>query len=98
MLAVVDEAMTDTGARRKSCEVSGPHRVKVAVYPGIDLTFKYVHKLFLFLLGMRPGAPLSGHQSLQVDADLEEAGSFADAALIAGIFVAVRILMALLRT
>jgi hypothetical protein len=72
--------------------------VKFAVDPGVHLTFKYVHKLFLFLLGVRPGASLSGRQSHQVHAYLEEAGSFADAPLIAGVFVGVGIPMGLLRT
>jgi hypothetical protein len=98
VLAVVYEAMADAGTRGKSRKVSGPHRVSHAVYPRVHFTFKDVHKLFLFLLGVRPRASLSRRQSHQVHADLAEAGSFADAPSIAGVFVAVRILVAPLGT
>ena len=98
MLAVVYEAMADAGPGREGCKVPGPQRVKNAVYPSINLTLKNVHKLFFFLLGVRPGASLSRQQSLQVNADLEEAGSFAEAPFIAGVFVAVRIMVARLGT
>ncbi len=54
MLAVVYKAMTDAGPCRKGRKVPGPQRVKIAVYPGVNLTLKNVYKLFLFLLGMRP--------------------------------------------
>src|ERR1700735_3339082 len=53
-LAVVQEAMGDAGRGRKCGKVPGPHRVKNAVYPGINLTFENVYELLLFLLGMRP--------------------------------------------
>lgn len=62
--------MADAGARGKSRKVSGSHRVSDAVYPRIHLTLKHVHKLFLFLLGVGPGASLSRKQSLQVHPDL----------------------------
>ena len=98
MLAVVDEAMANAGPGRKGCKVSNSHRVKIAVYPRVNLAFKNVHKLFFFLLGVRPGASLSWRQSHQVYANLEETGCFADAPLIAGVFVGVRITMRRLRT
>ena len=60
MLAVVYEAMADAGPRRKGRKVPGPHRVKNAVYPGVNLTLENVHELLFFLLGMRPGTSLSG--------------------------------------
>src|SRR5258708_16773298 len=98
MLAVVYKAMTDAGPCGKGRKVPWPQCVKIAVYPGVNLTLKNVHKLFLFLLGMRPGTSLSRRQPHQVHANLEQPRSFADAPFIAGEFVAVRILMARLRT
>jgi len=98
MLAVVYEAMADASTRGESRKVSGPHRVSNAVYPRVHFALKNVHKLFLFLLGVRPGASLSRHQSLKVHADLEQAGGFAEAPFIAGVFVAVRIIVARLGT
>ena len=98
MLAVVDEAIANAGPGRKGCKVSRPHRVKIAVYPGINLTFKYEYKLFLFLLGVRPRTSLPRLQSLQVHANLEEPRSFPDTPFIAGEFVAVRVVVARLRT
>jgi len=98
VLAVVYEAMANAGTRRKSRKVSGPHRVNKAVYPRVHLTLENVHKLFLFLLGVGPRTSLSRRQSHQVYTDLEETSSFADAPLIARVFVAVRILVARLET
>jgi hypothetical protein len=98
MLAVVYEAMADAGPGRKGRKVPGPHRVKKTVYPSFNLTLENVYKLFLFLLGMRPGTSFSRRQPHQVHANLEQSRSFADAPLIAGVFVAVRILVARLRT
>ncbi len=98
MLAVVYEAMADAGPGRKGRKVPGPHRVKKTVYPSVNLTLKNVYKLFLFLLGMRPGTSFSRRQPHQVHANLEQSRSFADAPLIAVVFVAVRILVARLRT
>jgi hypothetical protein len=98
VLAVVYEAMANARARGKSREVSGPHRVSHAVDPRVHFTLENVHKLFLFLLGVRPGASLSRPQSLQVYADLEEAGNFAEPPFIASVFVAVRIIVARLGT
>src|ERR1700734_767521 len=60
VLAVVQEAMGDAGPRRKGRKVPGPHRVKNAVYPGINLTLEDVHELLFFLLGMRPRTSLPG--------------------------------------
>jgi hypothetical protein len=85
VLAVVYEAMADAGTRGKSSKVSGPHRMSNAVYPRVHFTFKDVHKLFLFLLGVRPRTSLTGNQSLKVHADLEQPGSFAEATFIAGV-------------
>jgi len=98
MLAVVYEAMAGAGLRRKGRKVTGPHRVKKAVYPSVNLTLKNVYELFLFLLGMRPRTSLSGRQPHQVHANLQQSRMFADAPLITGAFVAVRILVARLRT
>ena len=98
MLAVVYEAMADAGPRRKGHKIPGPQRVKIAVYPGVNLTLKNVYKLFLLLLGMRPGTSLSRGQSHQVHANIEQSRSFADAPLIAGVLVGVRIMVAHLGT
>ena len=98
MLAVVDEAMANAGPGGEGCKVPRPHRVKIAVYPGINLTFKNEYKLFLFLFGVRPRTSLPRQQSLQVHANLEEPRSSPDTPFIAGAFVAVRIAVARLRT
>src|ERR1700719_3889134 len=98
MLAIVYEAMADAGTRGESRKVARPHRVSNAVYPRVHFTFENVHKLFLFLLGVRPRASLSWQQSLEVHADLEQAGSFAEAPFVAGVFVAVRVIVARLGT
>src|SRR5271168_3809989 len=90
--------MANARACGKSRKVSGPHRVEIAVDPRVHLTLENVHKLFLFLLGVRPRASHTRRQSHQVHADLYEAGSFADAPFIAHVFVAVRIMMPRLRT
>ena len=46
--------MGDAGPGRKGRKVPGPHRVKNAVYPGVNLTLEDVYELLLFLLGVRP--------------------------------------------
>lgn len=94
MLSIVQEAMGNAGAGGKGREVPGSHRVEKAVYPGVDLTVEDVNELFLFLLGMRPGTSLSRRQSHQVHASLEEPRDSPDAPLRAGVFVAVRVLVA----
>src|ERR1700693_2518378 len=98
MLAVVYEAMADAGPRRKGGKVPGPHRVKDAVYPGVHLTLENVYELLFFFLGMRPGTSLSGRQPHQAHADRQQSRSSADAPLMTGVFVAVRIFVACLRT
>ena len=98
MLAVVYEAMADAGPCRKGRKVPGPHRVKKAVYPSVNLTLKNVYELFLFLLGMRPRTSLSRRQPHQVHPNLQQSRSFADAPFMTRVFVAVRILVARLRT
>jgi hypothetical protein len=94
VLAVVYEAVANAGASGKGRKITRSHRVKKAVYPGVNLTFENVHKLFLFLFGMRPRTPLPWRQSHQVHADLKEPRGFANGPFIAGEFVAVRILVA----
>src|SRR5580692_10291272 len=98
MLAVVYEAMTDTGPRRKGGQVPGPHGVKEAVDPGVNLTLENVHELFFFLLGMRPGTALPRGQAHQVHTNFLQSRKFADAPSRTGDFVAVRISVARLRT
>jgi|SRR5208282_3730492 len=94
MLAVVYEAMANAGPGREGCEVPRAHRVKKAVYPSINLTLENIYKLFFLLLGVGPGTSLSRRQSHQVHANLEESRSSPNAPLIAGVFVAVRVLVA----
>src|SRR5580692_3932752 len=98
MRAVVQEAMRDAGTRRKGRKIPGPNRVKNAVYPGVNLTLENVDELLFLLLGMRPRTSLAGRQPHQVHADPLQSRSPADAPLMTGVFVAVRILMTRLRT
>ena len=98
VLAVVQEAMADTGPSREGRKVARAHRVKNAVDPGVNLTLQNVHELLFFLLGMRPRTSLSRRQPHQVHADLQQSRNFADASLMAGAFVAVGIFVASLRT
>jgi hypothetical protein len=98
MLAVVYEAMADAGPRRKGRKVPGPHRVNNAVYPGVNLTCENVDELLFFFFSMRPRTPLSRHQPYQVHADLLQSRNSADAPLMTGVFVAVGIFVAGLRT
>jgi len=72
--------------------------VNIAVDPGVNLTLENVDELLLLLLGMRPRASLPGRQPHQVHANLLQSGRSADAPLMTGVFVAVRILMTRLRT
>ena len=96
MLAVVYEAVANTGPGGKRRKVSSPHRVKMSVYPGVNLTFKNVYELFLFLFGVRPRTSLTRRQSHHVHANLKKTGSFADGPIVAIVLVGIGILVALL--
>jgi hypothetical protein len=91
--SVVDEAMANAGSGGKGRKVAWTHRVNKAIYPGLDLALKNVDKLLLLLLGVGPRTPISWRQANQVHADLAETGSIADSPLVAGVFLAIRILM-----
>src|ERR1700685_3632259 len=90
--------MADAGPCGKGGEVPGPHRVNIAVDPGVNLTLENVHELLLFLLGMRPRASLPGRQPHQVHANLLQSRESTDTPLMTVVFITVRILVARLRT